>query len=149
MNILEKLLAPYAAATSGAATPLDYLKQDSVYGTLFPDPVSDTPRQRQGGAGPAAASGIYGLAKQLEKMGFEVGELEGFQGEGQISSGHVSNSQHYSGDAMDVNYYGGGRWKNEPRALDWLNRYLQKNYNPSELLWRTDNHYDHLHAGFR
>lgn len=152
MSILEKLLAPYAAATSGQATGLDYLKQDPVYGTLFPTVTAEPNRNRRG-AGPATATGLISLAKQLEGMGFDVGELEGFQGEGQINSGHATNSQHFSGDAADVNYRGGGRWDSEGQALNWLAKYLKKRYTPSELFWPGNDpvggHDSHLHAGFR
>jgi len=116
--------------------------------------------------GGAAASGIPGfspgaganaetareIARFIEhRPGFEVSGLEGFQGTGQISSGHVTNSQHYTGEAGDVSYVGGGRWGGEPAALDWLYAKLQQKYGPAltELLWRVKDHYDHLHYGTR
>lgn len=74
------------------------------------------------------------LGRNLERKGFDVGGLSGFQGQGPISSGHVDNSYHYrtgkkgAGQAMDVTYNGGGRWGNETRALSWLERWLMKRY---------------------
>ena len=68
------------------------------------------------------------IARWAERKGFDVGELEGFRGEGQVSSGHSTNSMHYAGNAMDLNYNGGGRWANEKDALDWAYRRLQRRY---------------------
>jgi len=83
--------------------------------------------------------------------GFSVGGLEGYRGTGQISTGHIDNSQHYSGMAGDVSYGGGGRFRGEMAALDWLNRRLGRRYGDSltELLWRVPDHFDHLHYGTR
>lgn len=152
LAILDKLLAPYLKAQSGEATPMDYLQSDPVYSTLFPTFAPQPERGRGGGGGPTYGQGsieeliwqapdhydhlhfasqdanLKRLARQLERRGFEVGELEGFQGEGQVSGGHTEGSHHYSGNAMDVNYYGGGRWKNENQALDWLNDFLLRKY---------------------
>lgn len=93
------------------------------------------------------------IARWIESRpgNFQVSGLEGFQGTGQISSGHVTNSQHYTGEAGDVSYTGGGRWRGEPAALDWLYRRLEQRYGPelTELLWRVKDHYDHLHYGVR
>lgn len=92
------------------------------------------------------------IARKIERRpGFEVSGLEGFQGTGQITSGHIENSQHYSGMAGDVGYYGGGRFDSEPAALDWLENWLQQKYGSSltELIWREPDHYDHLHYGTR
>lgn len=82
---------------------------------------------------------------------FEVSGLEGFQGTGQISSGHVENSQHYTGEAGDVNYLGGGRWNGENAALDWLYNKLNRRWGDylTELIWQAPDHYDHLHYGTR
>lgn len=68
------------------------------------------------------------LAPYLENMGFDVGGLEGFEGQGPITSGHVPNSYHYKGEAADVNYYGGGQWNKERGALNWLEHWLANNY---------------------
>jgi hypothetical protein len=92
------------------------------------------------------------IARRIERRpGFEVSGLEGFQGTGQISSGHIDNSQHYSGMAGDVSYGGGGRFNGEMAALDWLNNWLSKKYGDqlTELIWRAPDHYDHLHYGTR
>lgn len=82
---------------------------------------------------------------------FSVGGLEGYKGTGQISSGHIDNSQHYTGHAGDVSWIGGPRFDNEMQALDWLNAKLQKRWGDAltELIWRAPDHYDHLHFGTR
>lgn len=122
---------------------------------------------RGGGGGGGGGAGVSGfspgaganartareIARWIESRpgNFQVSGLEGFQGTGQISSGHVTNSQHYTGEAGDVSYTGGGRWRGEPAALDWLYRRLQQRYGSdlTELLWRVKDHYDHLHYGVR
>lgn len=85
------------------------------------------------------------------RPGFTVGGLEGYGGTGQISTGHIDNSQHYTGEAGDVSYVGGGRFGAEPAALDWLYNKLQKRWGDAltELIWREPDHYDHLHWGVR
>jgi hypothetical protein len=101
------------------------------------------------GAGHGSAIDI---ARWIEhRPGFEVSGLEGFQGQGPISSGHVENSQHYTGEAGDVNYTGGGRFPGENPALDWLYNRLQAKFGPdlTELIWQAPDHYDHLHYGTR
>jgi len=92
------------------------------------------------------------IARRLERKGFEVGGLEGFQGIPQsITSGHIDNSQHYSGMAGDVTYGGDGRWGNQDAALNWVENMLQRRYGDqlSELIWQEPDHYDHLHYGTR
>ena len=91
------------------------------------------------------------IARKIERRGFEVSGLEGWQGTGQITSGHIDNSQHYSGMAGDVTYGGDGRWNNQNAALDWLEQWLQNKYGSAltELIWQEPDHYDHLHYGTR
>lgn len=149
MNALEKLLAPYAAATSGTPSTEESLTSDPIYQLLFPQalPVDRARAGQNGVPGVNAAPDLISLARQLTRKGFSVSELEGFHGQGPITSGHVNNSLHYSGDAADINYYGDGRWGNEKQALNWLYRFLNKRYDPQELLWQVPDHYDHLHIG--
>ena len=65
------------------------------------------------------------IARWAENKGFTIGGLEGYGGVGQVTGGHSPNSRHYVGEAFDANYYGGGRWKTEDQALDWLLGRLQ------------------------
>jgi hypothetical protein len=105
-----------------------------------------------GGGGPAAlARRIGGWIESRPGTDFQVSGLEGFQGTGQVSSGHIDNSQHYTGHAGDVNYYGGQRFPNEMVAMDWLENRLQNRWGDAltELIWREPDHYDHLHYGTR
>ena len=115
---------------------------------------------RQGGKGggvnfaPGAGGPVgtaHDIARFLENKGFQVSGLEGWQGTGQISTGHIDNSQHYSGHAGDVTYGGGGRWDDQNAALDWAERRLNKRFGDSltELIWQAPDHYDHLHYGTR
>lgn len=117
---------------------------------------------KQGGSGGGLSSfspgagGSVGLANRIAewidaKPGFTVGGLEGYNGMGQISSGHIDNSQHYTGHAADIGYSGGGRFPNEMAALDWLYNRLNKRWGDqlTELIWRAPDHWDHLHYGTR
>jgi hypothetical protein len=153
--ILESLLAPYQRAIKGTPTTRGSIADDPLLSLLLPRLQAQGRGSGGGGGGgplPPALSGAidellwrtddhydhlhFGssslpmkkLARQLAKRGFTIGDLEGYGGTGQVSSGHVENSMHYSGNAMDVNYYGGGRWKSEPQALDWLYKFLQRRY---------------------
>lgn len=104
------------------------------------------------GAGGAPRALALDIGRWIDNLpGFSVGGLEGYNGMGQISSGHIENSQHYSGMAGDVSYNGGGRFGNEMAALDWLNNRLSNRYGDrlTELLWRVPDHFDHLHYGTR
>jgi len=107
------------------------------------------------GFSPGEGSGHEGaidIANWIEhRPGFEVGGLEGWQGQGSINSGHVANSQHYTGEAGDVNYVGGGRFNGEMPALDWLDARLDRRFGDmlTELIWREPDHFDHLHYGTR
>lgn len=54
------------------------------------------------------ATNLIGLARRIERLGFNVAGLEGFQGVSEITSGHIRNSNHYgppgpnNGTAMDI-----------------------------------------------
>lgn len=111
-----------------------------------------------GGLSPweSGSGGTAGLARRIgswidSRPGFSVGGLEGYNGMGQISTGHIENSQHYTGHAGDVSYNGGGRFPNEMAALDWLYNRLNKRWGDqlTELIWRAPDHWDHLHYGTR
>lgn len=124
-------------------------------------------QQKQGGGGggqglsnfDAGAGGTTALARRIgswidSRPGFTVGGLEGYNGTGQISTGHIENSQHYTGHAGDVSYVGGGKFGgvgNENAALDWLYNKLNRRWGDylTELLWEVPNHWDHLHYGTR
>lgn len=73
----------------------------------------------------AAQKGIVPIGKKLEDLGFLVGEHPKFGG---VNPVHTENSNHYSRDAIDVNYAGGGRWDTESQALRWLKRKLRSVY---------------------
>lgn len=73
----------------------------------------------------AKAKGIVPLGRQLEQMGFAVGEHPRFGG---VAPVHTENSHHYNRDAIDVNYRGGGQWDSEAQALQWLENWLGQNY---------------------
>lgn len=71
----------------------------------------------------AAQQGLGKVLKNLQKKGFAIGEHPKYGG---VGGGHVQGSHHYSGNAADINYYGGGRWETEEQALRWLKRKLKK-----------------------
>jgi len=88
------------------------------------------------GAG-GGANKVVAVGKALQKMGLHVAENPAF-GTGRVGQ-HAPNSLHYSGRAIDVT---------GPAAL--LDQaYAQlKATNPTELLWRTAGHFDHLHVAY-
>ncbi len=99
----------------------------------------------------ALARRIAGWIEGVPGTDFQVSGLEGFQGTGQISTGHITDSQHYTGNAGDVSYNGGSRFGDEMAANDWLYRRLQQRWGDqlTELIWRQPDHWDHLHYGTR
>lgn len=153
MDVLEKLLAPYKAAIEGTPSTDARLQADPLYSALFEAPSS--PRGPIGASAPNASGllelfyggnrfnpssvdpthmghlhvamddGIVRLGRKLQRLGFDVGENPAF---GDVAPVHTENSYHYSGDALDVNYNGGGRFRNEDRALSWLEHWLAQNY---------------------
>lgn len=150
MSLLEELLnAPSNAQRYGQ---LQAMQQQAA---PAPDP-------RAGGQGLSSFDEGTGGSQQLAQRianwienvpgtDFQVSGLEGFQGTGQISSGHIENSQHYTGNAGDVSYLGGKRFEGENPALDWLYNRLNHRWGDqlTELLWQVPDHYDHLHYGDR
>lgn len=143
-DYLSKLLAPYRSAIAGTPTTDASMSQDPLYSMLLPNADPTNPAGPRMGGTP---NDLIALARKLTRKGFDVSGLEGFHGQGPITSGHVENSLHYSGDAADINYNGNGRWKDEGQALDWLYGWLNKRYDPQELLWQVPDHFDHLHLG--
>jgi hypothetical protein len=91
-----------------------------------------------GGGGIPGLNNIVAIGRMLQKAGFSVGEHPAFGGVGK----HAPGSYHYKGRAIDVNADNapGG----EMRALDALYKFLKK-LPHAELLWRVEDHFDHLH----
>lgn len=85
------------------------------------------------------ATSLVALGRQLQSMGFQVGEHPAFGG---VAPVHVPGSYHYQGRALDINWPGAG----EPAKLDWLYSRLRRMPGVKELLWRTAGHFDHLHV---
>ena len=89
------------------------------------------------GAGGGGVSKVVAVGKMLEGMGLNVAENPAF-GSGRVGQ-HAPNSYHYSGRAIDVT---------GPTALLDEAYAKLKATNPSELLWRTAGHFDHLHVAY-
>jgi hypothetical protein len=89
------------------------------------------------GGGASGVNKVVAVGKELQGMGLRVAENPAF-GTGRVGQ-HAPNSLHYAGRAIDVT---------GPSAL--LDQaYTQlKATNPTELLWRTAGHYDHLHVAY-
>jgi hypothetical protein len=85
-----------------------------------------------------AATGIVAVGLELQAAGYRVAEHPAFGGVHPVHHG----AGHYEGRAIDVNCDGcpGG----EPAALDRAAATLAGR--GLLILWRTDGHYDHLHA---
>jgi hypothetical protein len=73
-------------------------------------------------------------------MGYHVSEHPEFGG---VKPVHSDKSYHYTGRAIDVNWYPS---QEEPAKLDELHAWIKANVPVyKELLWRTTGHHDHLH----
>lgn len=72
-----------------------------------------------------ADHGIKRIGRILQRKGFDVGEHPAFGG---VAPVHTDGSHHYSANALDINYNGGGRWENEQQALGWLKRRIRQIY---------------------
>jgi hypothetical protein len=93
---------------------------------------------RSGGA--PRYSDVVAVGRQLQAMGYHVSEHPQFGG---VKPVHSTNSYHYAGRAIDVNWY---PKEDEPAKLDALHAWIKANVVAyKELLWRTTNHFDHLH----
>lgn len=150
---VSAISAPEPPASSGIDSLLPLLLQSATRQNGMQNGM-------QGGQGlsnfSAGGGAPAGLARRIggwidSRPGFTVSGLEGYNGTGQISSGHIDNSQHYTGHAGDVSYVGGGRFNGEMAALDWLYNKLNRRWGDelTELIWRAPDHYDHLHYGTR
>lgn len=91
-------------------------------------------------AGGAGGGNIVGVGRAIQGMGFHVSEHPAFGG---ILGRHSQTGYHYRGRAIDVNWRGSGP---EAPMLDMLSSWIRQNVSPlTELLWRTKDHFDHLH----
>lgn len=92
----------------------------------------------------AGTGNLVALGHALERMGYLVGEHPAFGG---VAPGvHDPGGYHPLGRAIDVN------WANvtqEPARLDRIHGPLSRNPNVVELLWREEDHYDHLHLAMQ
>ena len=96
------------------------------------------------------ADNINQLARRIEKSGYDVGGLEGFQGQGPISSGHTEGSLHYSGLAGDITGPRLGRLFNALKKSFGTNVidemfYKNKSYGDGEN--PIGGHDSHIHLG--
>lgn len=151
-DYLSKLLEPYRHATSGAATTDAVMAADPLYSLLMQEPEAQ-PQHRGGGGAPVgsgslfelfwpgndpvgghsghlhvAAQRIVPLLKNIQGMGFDVGEHPKFGG---VDPVHTQGSHHYRRQAGDINWNApssgrASRFKNEAQALNWLARWIQK-----------------------
>jgi hypothetical protein len=81
---------------------------------------------------------LLALGKYLQTQGYQVGENSAF-GNGKVGV-HSKNSNHYSGNAIDVN------WGNSAQEKGKINSILGliKQYQLGDI-WQAPGHYDHIH----
>ena len=86
----------------------------------------------------SAHARLLALGKYLQSQGYQVGENKAF-GSGRVGV-HAKNSNHYSGNAIDVN------WGNSAQEKGKINSILGliKQYRLGDI-WQTPGHYDHIH----
>lgn len=93
-----------------------------------------------------AKGGIVQLGRQIENMGYDVGEHPSFGG---VAPVHTANSWHYKAAALDINWYP----VDEERAkLNSLANWIRSRIAPRELFWPgydpVGGHGGHLHVAW-
>lgn len=117
---------------------------DSQTATATDTPAdAGTPVAVAAATGTADKAGLVRFGKQLQSMGYQVSEHPAFGG---VHPVHADGSQHYIGEAIDVNADTGFRG-GEKAALDNANRMaLAAGF---KTLWQVAGHYDHLHVAVK
>lgn len=91
--------------------------------------------------GKADKAALVAFGKRLQGIGYSVSEHPSFGG---VTPGaHVANSQHYIGEAIDVNADKGFR-HGEKDALDAAQ--VMAKAAGFSTLWQVSGHFDHLHV---
>ena len=93
--------------------------------------------------GRADKAALVAFGKQLQGMGYRVAEHPAFGG---VHPVHVKNSQHYAGEAIDVNADTGFRG-GEKAALDNVNKMAKAA--GFTTIWQAPGHYDHIHVAVK
>lgn len=92
-----------------------------------------------------AGGGIISAGKWWEARGARVGEHSHWGPVGR----HSPNSQHYSDNAIDVNYGPGGQNATETKYFDANIAAFKAAFPWAFVLWKAAGHHDHLHADNR
>lgn len=92
-----------------------------------------------------AGGGIINAGKWWEQRGARVSEHPHW---GRVGT-HSPNSQHYSGNAIDVNYGPGGQNATETKFFDANVAAFKAAFPWAFVLWKAAGHHDHLHADNR
>lgn len=92
-----------------------------------------------------AGGGIISAGKWWEARGARVGEHSHW---GRVGR-HSPNSQHYSDNAIDVNYGPGGQNATETKFFDANVAAFKAAFPWAFVLWKAAGHFDHLHADNR
>jgi len=95
---------------------------------------------RRGALPGFAKGGLVDFGRLLQQEGFQVGEHPSF---GTVHRVHATNSKHYVGQAIDVNYGPGGESDIEKAAIDRIVG-LAKDYG-LRTIWRSAGHFNHAH----
>lgn len=96
-----------------------------------------------GGGYPQRIPTLIALGRQLQSMGYSVGENPAFGG---VHPVHMRGSYHYIGQAIDVNH-GAGTSAAETAAINRILPLVMK-YGLA-YVWQSKGHYDHLHVDTR
>lgn len=87
-----------------------------------------------------AGGGLVAFGRELQRRGFRVGEHPAFGG---VNGRHAPGSEHYKGNAIDVNYGPGGESDIEKRAIDAIVGMAKEH--GLRTIWRTAGHFGHVH----
>jgi hypothetical protein len=133
-------------ATGGATTPVSSSSTPMAQSSPQSKPVAFGSDKyftaNASGTGEIPKNNIVALGKYLQGQGIKVSEHPAFGGVGD----HTKNSKHYSGNAIDLNIVGGDDSKNPIAAAKFDALKPQLEAAGYRVLWRTKDHYDHMHV---
>jgi hypothetical protein len=89
-----------------------------------------------------ASGGLVAAARWWQKLGARASEHPLFGG---VRPGHMKNSLHYRGQAVDLNYGPGGENAIEKAFFDRHLAAFKAKFPGLGVLWRVPNHFNHMH----
>lgn len=95
-----------------------------------------------GGSGVGDRAALYAFGDEAKRLGFRVGENSRYNGGKRVTGGHSNNSQHYSDDAVDINWAAGTSRAEQDKIRELLP--LAAKYGLDNI-FMAPGHYGHGH----